>query len=146
MFLDVTCHSLSCCVVAQIEAMDAHGPVLVVDDDPAILDAMRRLFELSGHAVVTAQDGEEAMGFLRGGLVPCLILLDLDMPVKDGLSFRREQLADPALVHIPVIIYSSRPDAAEIARRLQAVAHFPKSMDFEALLPLVANHCSRPVR
>ncbi len=123
--------------------MHRHGPVLVVDDDPNVLEIMQGLFESNGHAVVTAVNGDDAMRRLRSGLMPCVILLDLDMPVQDGISFRREQLTDPALAGIPVIIHSSRHDGALIAGSLQAAAYFAKSQDLDALLPLVANHCHR---
>ncbi|HVO26859.1 MAG TPA: response regulator [Candidatus Margulisiibacteriota bacterium] len=123
--------------------MPGHGPVLVVDDDPNILEVMQRLFESIGHGVVTAANGDEAMRRLQSGLVPCLIILDLDMPVKDGISFRREQLADPILARFPVIILSSRHDVEQIAGSLQAAAYFTKSRDLDALLPLVADHCLR---
>jgi two-component system chemotaxis sensor kinase CheA len=123
--------------------MDSHGPILIVDDDPSILAAVGELFELTGHAVVTATDGAEALSRLRAGLVPCLILLDIEMPGRDGVSFRRAQLEDPALAPIPVILHSNRPDGAQIAAHLQAVAHVPKTANFEALLPLVAAHCYR---
>jgi CheY-like chemotaxis protein len=121
--------------------MNPHGPILVVDDDPEICAAVRELFELSGHPVAIARDGAEALCRLREGLMPCLILLDLEMPVRDGVSFRREQLADPALAPVPVILHSSRPDAEQIAAQLQAVGHVPKTANFDALLPLVATHC-----
>jgi chemotaxis family two-component system sensor histidine kinase/response regulator PixL len=118
-----------------------HGPVLVVDDDPNVREVMQRLFESSGHTVETAVNGDEAMRRLRSGLMPCVILLDLDMPVKDGISFRREQLTDPALAAIPVIVHSGRHDVEQIASSLQAAAYFAKWRDLDALLPLVADHC-----
>ena len=121
--------------------MNPHGPVLIVDDDPEIRRAVSELFELSGHTAVTAEDGVAALRRLRQGLVPCLILLDLEMPRADGISFRHEQLADPAIAPIPVILHSSHPDVARIAAQLQAVAYVPKTVDFDALLPLVAAHC-----
>jgi CheY-like chemotaxis protein len=123
--------------------MDSHGPILIVDDDPDICSAVGEMFELIGHTVVIAGDGSEALSRLREGLVPCLILLDLEMPLKDGIAFRREQLADPALAAIPVILHSNRLDAANIAAQLRAVAHVSKSANFDALLPLVAAHCYR---
>jgi CheY-like chemotaxis protein len=124
--------------------MNPHGPILIVDDDPAFCSALSELFESTGHAVVTARDGAEGLWRLRAGLVPCLILLDLEMPRRDGVSFRREQLADPALAPIPVILHSSSPDLAQIADQLQAVAHVQKPVNFDVLLPLVAAHCYRP--
>jgi len=101
------------------------------------------MFELVGHRVVTAGDGSEALRRLREGLVPCLILLDLEMSKTDGIAFRREQLADPRLASIPVILHSNRSDAATVAEQLRAVAHVPKVVEFDDLLPLVAAHCYR---
>ena len=65
------------------------------------------------------------------------------MPIKDGIRFRHEQLADPLLARIPVIVHSSHPAAADMARRLQAAAPVEKSFDLNAPFPLVAAHCYR---
>ena len=81
---------------------------------------MATLLDLKGYSVVTAANGAEALRVARQQL-PCLILLDLIMPVMDGLQFRAEQLADAALSSIPVVCVSGalqrrRPGAGDRRR------------------------------
>jgi two-component system response regulator MprA len=84
--------------------------LLVVDDETTIRDTLANLLSKEGYTVETAADGEDALEKLRGELRPNLIVLDLMMPRLDGLAFRQRQLADPAFVHIPVLMISaSRP-------------------------------------
>ena len=82
-------------------------PVLLIDDNPDVRESMAALLEVDGYAVVAATDGEDALDYLRNGLEPCVILLDMLMPGKDGLQFRAEQLADPQFSTIPTIAYSA---------------------------------------
>ena len=84
-------------------------PVLLIDDNEDVRVSMKTLLELEGYKVVAACEGEEALTFLRRGLDPCVILLDMLMPGKDGLQFRTEQLADPVYSTIPTIAYSANP-------------------------------------
>src|SRR5437870_2187057 len=67
------------------------GTVLIVEDDPNTREAMKCLIESHGHVVATARDGNEALSVLRSGMRPCLIVLDLTLPNKDGFQFRRDQ-------------------------------------------------------
>src|SRR4026207_1825490 len=76
--------------------------VLIVDDDARIRALMARLLETSGYSAVEAAHGKEARGLMRRRR-PCVILLDLQMPIMDGWEFRRQQLADPELADVPVI-------------------------------------------
>ena len=82
-------------------------PILLIEDDVEVREAMATLLEMDGYAVVAAGDGEEALERLRSGLSPCLILLDMLMPRKDGLQFRTEQLDDPDFASIPTVAYSA---------------------------------------
>jgi CheY-like chemotaxis protein len=84
-------------------------PVLLIDDNEDVRVAMKTLLELEGYFVVEAAEGDEALMQLREGLDPCVILLDMLMPGKDGLQFRTEQLADPAFATLPTIAYSAHP-------------------------------------
>jgi CheY-like chemotaxis protein len=84
-------------------------PVLLIDDNEDVRVSMKTLLELDGYSVVAASEGEDALTKLRGGLEPCVILLDMLMPGKDGLQFRAEQLDDPELATIPTIAYSANP-------------------------------------
>lgn len=83
--------------------------VMVVDDNPHAADALAQYLRLDGFAVVTAENGLEALGFLQRGLTPDLIVLDLTMPIMDGWQFRRQQLADPQLARIPVVVCTAVP-------------------------------------
>lgn len=83
--------------------------MLLIDDNADVRNAMQTLLEIEGYKVVAAEEGEEALIALRNGLDPCVILLDMLMPGKDGLQFRAEQLADPNFATIPTIAYSANP-------------------------------------
>jgi CheY-like chemotaxis protein len=97
------------------------GSVLVVDDDADLRDCLADLLGLAGYEVHEAAGGREALGALRGGLRPSLILLDLMMPEMSGWEFRDQQRAEPELASIPVVVLTagrSLPtddlDAAEV--------------------------------
>lgn len=114
--------------------------VLVVDDDADVREAFEAVLNAEGYRVVTEPNGEEALRALRAGLRPCLILLDLMMPVKDGWQFRAEQRADPELADIPTVVVSARRGATEIARSLSMTA-LEKPPDFDALSQLLCDYC-----
>jgi CheY-like chemotaxis protein len=81
--------------------------VLVVEDEAAARAGMEQLLRGAGYDAVGAPNGQAALDLLRSGIRPRAILLDLMMPVMDGWAFRREQLRDPQLAHIPVIVLSA---------------------------------------
>jgi CheY-like chemotaxis protein len=68
--------------------------VLLVDDDPSLVQAVRIGLESHGYPVVTARDGNEGLERLRSEH-PCVVLLDLDMPGMNGWQFIERQQADP---------------------------------------------------
>jgi CheY-like chemotaxis protein len=95
--------------------------VLVVDDDRDIRDSLIEMLEDHGYATLGAGNGREALEILRTcDPPPCLILLDLMMPVMDGREFRAEQLKQPALAAIPVIVISAFGDVEAQAAALAA--------------------------
>jgi CheY-like chemotaxis protein len=116
--------------------------ILLVEDDPDSRACMRSLLEVEGYVVHTAADGAEALKHLRSGLKPGLIVLDLMMPGMDGFQFRKEQLRDPKLSAIPVVIYSGHHDAKANAALLEPTAYVQKPIDFERFLSLVSAHCA----
>ena len=82
--------------------------VLVVEDDLDIRQALMEILDEHGFAALGARDGAEALDLLsRATELPCLILLDLMMPVMDGASFREAQRKDPRLASIPVVVLSA---------------------------------------
>jgi two-component system, chemotaxis family, chemotaxis protein CheY len=112
-------------------------PILVVDDDPVIRESMQELLELEGYPVALASDGEDALRRLRLGLDPCLIVLDVSMPGKDGFEFRAEQLADTRFASIPTVVWSARSDPQlDLVRRFGTTV-LPKGVDLETLLSCI---------
>jgi CheY-like chemotaxis protein len=86
--------------------------VLVVDDDRDLREALCGALEDSGFSAIGLADGREALKYLQSGLPkPSLILLDWMMPVLSGGEFREEQLKDPELADIPVIVISAHVKA-----------------------------------
>src|SRR5713101_2256083 len=116
-------------------------PVLLVEDHWNVREALAATLEEFGHEVKVASDGAEALQLLRAGLHPCVILLDLMMPVMDGFAFRREQRADPALVDIPVIVVSCAVRTMDEVREMMVAAVLPKPVDCDRMLRLVAELC-----
>jgi len=91
--------------------------ILVVDDDPDILDAVTMILESQGYEVVTAQDGIEALANLKAEK-PDLMMLDLLMPKMDGFAVCKE-LQDPRWAKyrdIPILILTSVREEASRRR------------------------------
>jgi CheY-like chemotaxis protein len=113
--------------------------VFVVDDDPEILEVMRDVLEDEGYWVGTAGHGGEALAKLRASAVPpCVILLDLMMPVMDGWAFRAEQSRDPALGSIPVVVLSADATIRDKITALRASGFLKKPFRMQELLDTVA--------
>lgn len=116
--------------------------VLVVDDDPDIRETVIEVLEENGHQALGAVNGADALAQLRGSNdLPCVILLDLMMPTMDGETFRAEQLKDPTLSPIPVIVISAFRDTAEKATLLEAAGHLSKPVRLDDLIQLVEQFC-----
>src|SRR5262245_55690503 len=82
------------------------GVVLVVEDEQESRETLRELLELEGYVVETAVNGQEALDKLKH-VDPCLILLDLFMPVMDGWQFLDRLSADGRLSRIKVVVTTS---------------------------------------
>jgi CheY-like chemotaxis protein len=114
--------------------------VLVVEDDADILRAIVQVLEDEGVTVRAAENGRVALATLRarGAQPPCVILLDLMMPVMDGWAFRAEQLRDPTLARIPVILLTADGNAVEKAALLTGAGALRKPVDLSTLLAALA--------
>jgi|SRR5579862_5358852 len=118
-------------------------PVLVVDDDPGIREALGYVLALSGYEAVTAEDGLAGLAYLRGGGRASVIILDMFMPNMDGVAFQRALKADPRWARIPVVIFSAFPPA-DPGDAIGVVAK--GSADPDVLLSLVARACATSVQ
>ncbi|HTU16676.1 MAG TPA: response regulator [Gemmataceae bacterium] len=119
--------------------------ILVVDDDLSTREILRLLLIGEGFRVATSDDGAAALEQLRQDARPDLILLDLMMPILDGWQFRHEQLSDPRLADIPVIVCSAAARLSQRAEGLQALAHLEKPIEPEELISLVRRFYPHPV-
>ncbi|APR82398.1 two-component hybrid sensor and regulator [Minicystis rosea] len=84
--------------------------ILVVDDEYAVVEALRALLEDEGYAVDTAANGEEALAAIDGGSEADLVLLDVMMPRLDGRGVLRAIHAHPTRHALPVIMMSAAVD------------------------------------
>lgn len=103
--------------------------VLVVEDDDEVRSMMELLLKSHGYDVTTARNGREALDAMRRQR-PCLVLLDIHMPLMTGWEFRERQLEDPDLAGVPVICITALFDPEDVVRRLKIPclakpAHFP---------------------
>lgn len=92
--------------------METRPKLLVVDDDPDILDAITTILGTQPYSLDTARDGVECMDKVRED-TPDLIILDLLMPRKDGFAVVRELRQNPKYAKLPILILTSvREDAS----------------------------------
>ena len=112
--------------------------VLVVEDDVDITEALIQVLESEGMAVRAAGNGQIALDLLRapGAPLPCVILLDLMMPVMDGRALLEKMRADPALSDVPVIVSTSAPHLAP--RDVPVVA---KPIDVRKMIEWLRRYC-----
>ena len=112
--------------------------VLIVEDEEDLRELMQQALESRGYAVVTAEEGQDALAKLDGIEPPCLVLLDLLMPGMNGWEFFSKLRERPELEGVPVIVHSSASERAPagVTQVLQ------KPITFERLLAIVGNYCS----
>jgi DNA-binding response OmpR family regulator len=90
------------------------GRILVADDDPNIQAVLRYRLEAAGHSVIVASDGSETLDLIAAQ-APDAIILDLMMPIIDGIQVLETLAADESLGRIPVLVLTARVDkAAEV--------------------------------
>lgn len=115
--------------------------VLVVDDDSGIRETLAEVLHDEGYDVVTAMHGRDALDKLRAdGRQPCVILLDLMMPVMTGGQFYAEQQKDPKLASIPVVIISADGNVANKAQPFGG-EFIAKPVRVEKVLEVIHRHC-----
>lgn len=126
------------------------GPILLVEDDMDIQEAVQGFLEQQGYEVVVASHGREAVEHLKRQPRPALILLDMAMPVMGGhrvLTFRKET---DGLQEVPVIIISAgmaamnARDRALYAANYNVAAFMKKPAEPSQLLEAIERHALRP--
>lgn len=115
----------------MISPIKAEAEVLLVDDNPADIDLTRELLGKSRWRfhVNAVNDGAEAISWLRregkyaDACRPDLIVLDLNLPRKDGRQVLAEVKSDPSLAKIPVVIFTSSQASADVTRSYELGAN-----------------------
>jgi CheY-like chemotaxis protein len=120
-------------------------PVLLVEDDPDIREDLAFLIECQGYQVETAENGRAALDILSAGTRPCLIVLDLMMPVMDGWQTHSQLQKSDEWAHIPVVLLSGIADIADKARNMRVQGYLKKPIDFDHHFGLLKTHCSLTV-
>jgi CheY-like chemotaxis protein len=113
--------------------------ILVVEDDDNIRDTVRQILELEGYKVHVAENGKRAIEVLENLKYPCLILLDLMMPVMNGWQFLEARKKNTVIADLPVIVVSA---VGEQAQGAGATEIMRKPPDIDSLLETVSHHCA----
>jgi CheY-like chemotaxis protein len=119
--------------------------LLVVDDEAQIVMLMRFVLEKAGHVVEEAHNGAEALAALgveprdEGKPLPDLVLLDIMMPVMDGVEAAKRLQEDPRTAKLPILVVTAKGDMRRLFDSMPAVAgFFPKPFDPQTLRETVA--------
>jgi CheY-like chemotaxis protein len=119
--------------------------VLVVEDDADIRQALLEVLQDHAYDAVSAGNGQEALARLQSTATrPCLILLDVMMPVMDGWTFRTAQASDPELRSIPVVVLTAHASAPQVAEAMDVAGYLRKPVKLDTLLATVHRFCDHP--
>jgi CheY-like chemotaxis protein len=113
--------------------------VLIVEDDDDSREMLELLLTSYGYETLTARNGKEALERMRQQR-PCLVLLDMQMPVMSGWEFRDHQVHDPALANVPVVCITAVYNPEDIEKKL-GLSCIPKTAEFGRVLDAVAGAC-----
>ena len=122
--------------------MDKH-PILVIDDDPAILETVSEILSDEGYPVELASNGAEGLQVLER-MRPAVVLLDMRMPVLDGWKFAR--VLKERGIRLPILVMTAAQDARRWAQEIGADAYLAKPFDLLALLDTVERLYNQPRR
>ena len=113
--------------------------VLIVEDDTDLSELLNFLLTANGYETMCARNGLEALAQMKRRK-PCLVLLDMHMPLMDGWEFRRQQLHDPSHAGVPVVAVTAHYDPREVERQL-GVRCLAKPMHINDVIVEVQHAC-----
>jgi two-component system, OmpR family, response regulator MprA len=117
--------------------------VLVVDDEPALCQALRMILELEGHCVRTASDGVTALAQATRD-PPAVVLLDLVMPRMDG--YQTEAALHVLHPEVPVVFMSTRDRLRQASAADHVAGVLPKPFDVDLVLDTIARFIPAPAQ
>lgn len=122
--------------------MDRIKPrLLAIDDEPDVIEFLKRRLERSGYEVITAGDGAEGLQSAMTNK-PDLILLDILMPKMDGLTVLRKLRAEDSTCRIPVILITAKGEMGSIfeAKKYGATDYIIKPFQWSELLKFIKRY------
>ena len=111
--------------------------ILIVDDDPSIVEVISDILRAEGHEIVVADNGAEALDKADG---ESLILLDMRMPVLDGWGFAKRFRA--AGKRAPIVVMTAAENARRWAEEIGADGYLAKPFEIDALIAAVEKHAT----
>ncbi|MCW8195854.1 response regulator [Proteobacteria bacterium 005FR1] len=116
--------------------------ILIVEDEPDIRETLKDILELEGFSVTTAANGREALQRVEEIQRPCLILLDLMMPVMDGWQFLHilKDERKHVFATIPVVVISAAADVSAVQQQYGCKA-IKKPVSISTLVELAHEYC-----
>ena len=122
--------------------------ILVVDDDPDLVEAVSMKLEAKDYRVGKAYDGVEAMDKIKEDR-PDLVILDVMMPRKNGWDVCEDIKNDDALKDIAVVLLTAVADSVKTTsythhdgKTTRADDYIPKPVDLDELMGIVSEHCN----
>lgn len=114
------------------------GNILVVEDDQSIRNTLKYILELEGFSVVLAENGKVGLEKLSKMTHPCLILLDLMMPVMNGWEFANNLKKNQVLLQIPIALVTAFDGDIGPLKNIPIIK---KPIDLDLLLKMVNKYC-----
>lgn len=115
--------------------------VMIIEDDESIRELLVDFLEHEGIAATSAENGAVGLEKLKSAQdKPCLILLDIMMPVMDGLKFYSLMKSDPQLAGTPVVMMTANPSLVDRTIRDEVDHFLIKPINLDSLLKLLANY------
>lgn len=113
---------------------------MIIEDDRAIAVSLQKALEYSGYSVTHAVHGQDAMAKLEAESdLPDLMIVDIMMPVMDGLEFRKKQLQHEKFKNIPVIFLTASDVDRDELMKLRPYESLVKPIDLNDLLTILHN-------
>ena len=119
----------------------ARGPILVVEDDEDVSEALRDTLAEAGYETAAVMDGQDAIEYLRSHPAPPLILLDWNMARMNGPQLMAEVAKEPSLSSVPIVLMTADTRVADKVRALGRVRYLKKPVDLNALFEVVGEYC-----
>ena len=114
--------------------------ILIVEDDKWVREVLSLALQIEGYDVETAVNGKDGLEVLERMEQPCLVLLDLMMPVMNGWKFAEAVKANALFAQIPIIVFSAYPDKA---KTIKSNAFLKKPVDMNHLFKVVKENCEK---